>query len=33
MYKIIKLVKSKRKNKRYRVYLENNDHYDFGIYV
>ena len=31
MYKIIKLVKSKRKNKRYRVYLENKDHYDFGL--
>ena len=31
MYKIIKLIKSKRQNKRYRVYLENNDHYDFGL--
>ena len=31
MYKIIKLVKSKRKNKRYRVYLENNEYFDFGL--
>ena len=31
MYKIIKLVKSPRKNKRYRVYLENNEYFDFGL--
>lgn len=30
-YKIIKLVKSPRKNKRYRVYLENNEYFDFGL--
>ena len=31
MYKIIKLVKSPRKNKRFRVYLENNEYFDFGL--
>ena len=31
MYKIIKLVKLPRKNKRFRVYLENNEHFDFGL--
>ena len=31
MYKIIKLVKSKRKNKRFRVYLENDKYFDFGL--
>ena len=31
MYKIIKLVKSPRKNKRFRVYLENNENFDFGL--
>ena len=31
MYKIIKLVKSPRKNKRFRVYLENDKYYDFGL--
>jgi hypothetical protein len=31
MYKVIKLVKSPRKNKRYRVYLENNEYFDFGL--
>ena len=30
MYKIIKLVKSPRKNKRFRVYLKNNEYFDFG---
>ena len=30
-YKIIKLVKSPRKNKRYRIYLENNEYFDFGL--
>ena len=30
-YKIIKLVKSPRKNKRYRVYLKNNEYFDFGL--
>ena len=32
MYKIINLVKSPRKNKRYRVYLDDGNHYDFGLY-
>ena len=31
MYKIVKIENSPRKNKRFRVYLENNDHYDFGL--
>ena len=31
MYKIINLVKSPRKNKRYRVYLDDGNHYDFGL--
>ena len=31
MYKIVKIEKSPRKNKRFRVYLENNDYYDFGL--
>ena len=31
MYKIIKLVKSPRKNKRFRVYLENDEYFDFGL--
>ena len=30
-YKIIKLVKSPRKNKRFRVYLENDIYFDFGL--
>ena len=29
--KIIKLIKSPRKNKRFRVYLDNGEHYDFGL--
>ena len=29
--KIKKLVRSPRKNKRFRVYLENNAYYDFGL--
>jgi hypothetical protein len=28
---IIKLIKSPRKNKRFRVYLDNNEYYDFGL--
>ena len=31
MYKIVKIENSPRKNKRFRVYLENNDYYDFGL--
>ena len=31
MYKIIKLVKSPRKNKRFRVYLQNDKYFDFGL--
>ena len=30
-YKIIKIVKSPIKTKRFRVYLENDTHYDFGL--
>jgi len=29
--KIIKLIKSPRKNKRFRVYLDNKEYYDFGL--
>jgi hypothetical protein len=29
--KIIKLINSPRKNKRFRVYLDNGEHYDFGL--
>jgi hypothetical protein len=29
--KIIKLINSPKKNKRYRVYLDNGEHYDFGL--
>jgi hypothetical protein len=29
--KIIKLIKSPRKEKRYRVFLDNNEYYDFGL--
>jgi hypothetical protein len=29
--KIIKLIKSPRKNKRFRVFLDNGEHYDFGL--
>ena len=29
--KIIKLIDSQVKNKRFRVYLDNNKHYDFGL--
>lgn len=29
--KIIKLINSPRKNKRFRVYLDNKEHYDFGL--
>ena len=31
MYKIVKIENSPRKNKRFRVYLENDEHYDFGL--
>jgi hypothetical protein len=29
--KIIKLINSPRKEKRYRVFLDNGEHYDFGL--
>jgi len=29
--KIIKLINSPRKNKRFRVFLDNGEHYDFGL--
>jgi hypothetical protein len=29
--KIVKLIESPFKNKRFRVYLDNNKHYDFGL--
>ena len=32
MPRIVKIIESPRKNKRYRVYLENDDYYDFGLY-
>ena len=32
MYKIINIVESPRKNKRYRVYLNDGKYYDFGLY-
>lgn len=31
MYKIIKLEKSPRRNKKFRVYLNNGSYYDFGL--
>jgi hypothetical protein len=31
MYKIIKIENSPRKNKRFRITLNNGDHYDFGL--
>ena len=31
MYKIIKIEPSIKKSKRFRVYLNNGDHYDFGL--
>jgi hypothetical protein len=31
MSKIFKIIDSPRKGKRYRVYLENNEYYDFGL--
>ena len=32
MPRIVKIIESPRKNKIYRVYLENDDYYDFGLY-
>jgi len=29
--KIMKIIKSPHKNKRYRIILDNNDYYDFGL--
>jgi hypothetical protein len=31
MSKIVKIIDSPRKGKRYRVYLENNEYFDFGL--
>ena len=31
MPRIVKIIESPRKNKRYRVYLENDDNNDFGL--
>ena len=32
MPRIVKIIESPRKNKIYRVYLKNDDYYDFGLY-